>query len=67
MAGETKRKVIRFKSGSGMIAIPPDFRRYHNLDGTMVKVLYDSLMLIIPADAEKKLREREKLVRRLLE
>ncbi len=54
--------------GSGVIAIPPDFRRYYGLKpGSEVRVLYDSVLLIVPSKCEQKLKEKEELVRRLLE
>lgn len=53
---------------SGVVAIPVDYRRYHGLKpGVDVRVIYDSLLLIIPPGAEEKLRGREELVRRVLE
>jgi len=68
MAAKTERTIMKHGRFSGVVAIPTDYRRYHNLNpGTEVKVFYDSLLLIVPPDAEEKLREREKLVRRLLE
>ena len=68
MPGETERRVMRHGKYSGVIALPPDYRRYHKLDpGANVKLIYDSLLLIIPPGCDEKLREREDLVRRLLE
>jgi antitoxin component of MazEF toxin-antitoxin module len=67
MPAETKRKILK-QGASGVMVIPADYRRYHKLTpGTSVKILYDSLLLVIPPDAEKKLEERGDLVRRLLE
>jgi bifunctional DNA-binding transcriptional regulator/antitoxin component of YhaV-PrlF toxin-antitoxin module len=67
MPGETTRKIINL-GGSGVIAIPPDFRRYFGLrPGSKVKILYDSLLLVIPPGGEQKLRQREAELRRLLE
>lgn len=67
MAAETKRRIINL-GGSGVIAIPPDFRRYYGLKpGSEVRVLYDSVLLIVPSKCEQKLKEKEELVRRLLE
>ncbi|MQY67761.1 MAG: hypothetical protein GH150_00020 [Hadesarchaea archaeon] len=68
MPGETTRTIMKHGRFSGVIAIPKDYRRYHHLDpGAEVKVIYDSLLLIIPPGGEKKLRERGELIRRLLE
>ena len=59
---------MKFGQYSGVVALPTDYRRYHNLNpGATVQVLYDSLLLIVPPGAEEKLKEREDLVRRLLE
>lgn len=67
MPAETKRRIIKL-GGSGVVAIPPDYRRYHKLNpGTSVKIVYDNLLLVVPPEAEKKLRERKELIRRLLE
>ena len=53
---------------SVVVAIPSDYRRYHKLEPrTRVKVLYDSLLLIIPPGCEHKLKEKEELIRRVLE
>lgn len=68
MPAETERKIMKHGRFSGVVAIPTDYRRYHNLEpGTSVKVLYDNLLLIIPPGAEEKVRERKELVKRLLE
>jgi len=68
MPAQTTRTITKHGRFSGVVAIPTDYRRYHGLNpGVEVKVIYDSLLLIVPPKAEKKLREREKLVRRLLE
>ncbi|MEM3453519.1 MAG: hypothetical protein QW835_07860 [Candidatus Hadarchaeum sp.] len=66
MPAETTRKIMKHGT-SGVVAIPPDYRRYYNLTpGTKVKVLYDSFLLIIPPSMEHALREREKLIQELL-
>jgi len=68
MPAETKRRIMKHGRFSGVVAIPTDYRRYHNLHpGTPVKVLYNNLLLIIPPEAEEKLRERKELIRELLE
>lgn len=68
MPAETTRRVMKHGRFSGVVAIPTDYRRYHNLNpGTPVKLLYDNLLLIIPPEAEAKVREREELIKRLLE
>jgi len=70
MPAKTKRKVMKHGT-SGVIAIPSDYRRYHNLEhGKEVTVLYDNLILIIPKDQEKKIfsdPEKQKLIKKLLE
>ena len=41
---------------SGVIAIPKDYRTYHNLNhGDEVVVLYDNLILIIPKEEQKRI------------
>jgi hypothetical protein len=68
MPAETKRTITKHGRFSGVVALPTDYRRYHKLNpGTKVKVLYDSLLLIVPPDCEKKLQEKEEEIRRLLE
>ena len=56
---------------SGVVAIPPDYRRYHGLThGKKVKIFYDSLLLIVPEELAKKLQadpEKRALIDRLLE
>jgi antitoxin component of MazEF toxin-antitoxin module len=55
---------------SGVVAIPPDYRRYHNLShGKTVKILYDSLLLIVPKELEKRVLgdpEKKALIDKLL-
>ena len=66
MAAVTKRKIMKHGS-SGVVAIPMDYRRFHNLDhGKTVKVFYDSLLIIVPEHLEKLLKEKEDLIRKLL-
>lgn len=67
MPAKTSRKILNL-GGSGLVTIPADYRRYHKLDhGTKVQVIYDSFLLIVPPGYEEKLREREELIKRLLE
>lgn len=62
------RRVIRAGDYSAVIALPIDWRRYFQVDpGTEVKILYDSLLIIIPPACEQRLQERWELVKKLLE
>jgi len=68
MPAKTTRKIIPMGEGAGVITLPADWRRYHGLTpGKNVGILYDSLLLVVPADAEHKLRKKQELIRRLLE
>jgi bifunctional DNA-binding transcriptional regulator/antitoxin component of YhaV-PrlF toxin-antitoxin module len=52
---------------SGVVALPVDYRRFYGLrPGEVVRVLYDSLLLIVPKDAEKIAEEKRELINRLL-
>jgi antitoxin component of MazEF toxin-antitoxin module len=66
MPAEEERKIMKHGT-SGVVAIPIAYRRYHDLKtGTRVKVLYDSLLLIVPQAMEGVLEERRALVDELL-
>jgi len=65
MPGETTRKAFRL-GGSVVVALPADCVKYYNLEGKEVKVLYDSLLVIIPPNARIS-RQRLEQIRRLLE
>lgn len=68
MPAETTRILMKHGQASATIAIPMDYRRYHHLDpGTKVRILYDHLLLLIPPSAEKKAREKDDIIKRLLE
>jgi len=68
MPAQTTRTIVKHGRFSGVVAIPTDYWRYHELkSGTEVRIFYDSLLPIVPPGCEAKLREREKLIRRLLE
>lgn len=67
MPAEETRKVMKHGQSSGVVALPIAYRRYHNLDpGDKVKILYDSLLLIIPESMEHILKNRRQLVDKLL-
>jgi len=55
---------------SGVVAIPKDYRNFHNLNhGDEVIVYYNDLLLIIPKseiDAVEKDREKLELIHKLL-
>lgn len=66
MAAETVRKIMKHGS-SGVIAIPMDYRRFHKLDpGKTVRILYDSILIVIPEDLESSLEEKKDLILELL-
>ena len=68
MPGESNRKLIPMGEGALVVSLPADYRRYHKLaPGVGVRVLYDSLLLIIPPGAEHKAEERAEDIKRLLE
>lgn len=67
MPAEETRKIMKHGQSSGVIAIPIAYRRYHNLDpGDKVKILYDSLLLIVPKGMEHVLKKKKQLVDELL-
>ena len=69
LPARTERKIMKHGS-SGVIAIPLDYRKYHDLHpGKRVIVLYDSLLLIIPEDKKHILEdpEKKKLIDKILE
>ena len=66
MPAKTNRKIMKHGS-SGVIAVPSDYRRYHNLNpGDNVEVLYDSLLLVIPEKLKHLLIEKRELIDALL-
>jgi len=66
MPAEEERTIMKHGT-SGVVAIPIAYRRYHDLKtGTKVKILYDSLLLIVPEGMEEILKEKRELVDELL-
>jgi len=66
MPAEVERKVMKHGT-SGVVAIPISYRKYHNLNpGDKVKLLYDSLLLIIPKGRKNILKEKKQLIDKLL-
>ena len=69
MPAKTTRKIMKHGS-SGVVAIPKDYRNFHNLNhGDEVIVYYNDLLLIIPKseiDAVEKDREKLELIHKLL-
>jgi len=66
MPAQAKRKLMKLGS-SAVIAIPPDYRKYHHLNlGDEVEILYDSLVLIIPMNRKHLLIEKKELIDALL-
>ncbi|MEM2619595.1 MAG: AbrB/MazE/SpoVT family DNA-binding domain-containing protein [Candidatus Hadarchaeales archaeon] len=67
MPCESIRTVCTFGS-SLAIVIPKEWARYLGIaPRSKLRVLYDSLLIVIPPGAEKKFQERKELVRRVLE
>jgi phosphate uptake regulator len=68
MPAKETRKLNKMGPSSVGITLPKPYLDYHKLKpADLVQVIYDGLILIVPLGAEKKVREREELVRRLLE
>lgn len=66
MPAKEQRKIMKHGT-SGVVAIPKAYRDYHNLEpGSIVTVLYDSLLLIVPKSQEKLLKEKAQLISKLL-
>ncbi|MGB9778669.1 MAG: AbrB/MazE/SpoVT family DNA-binding domain-containing protein [Candidatus Bathyarchaeales archaeon] len=66
MPAKEQRKVMKHGT-SGVVAIPKAYRDYHNLEpGSVVTVLYDSLLLIVPKGRENLLQEKAELIDQLL-
>ncbi len=69
MPAKATRKIMKHGT-SGVVAIPPDYRRFHNLNhGDEVLVYYDNWILIIPkseAEAIKKDPEKQEIINRIL-
>jgi len=66
MPAEVERRIMKHGT-SGVVAIPISYRKYHNLNpGDKVKLLYDSLLLIIPKGRKNILKEKKQLIDKLL-
>ncbi len=66
MPAKTNRKIMKHGS-SGVIAVPSDYRQYHNLKpGDNVEVLYDSLLLIVPEKLKHIADKKRELIDKLL-
>ena len=66
MPAEVERKIMKHGT-SGVVAIPTSYRKYHNLNPRdEVKVLYDSLLLIVPKGRENLLKKKKQLIDKLL-
>jgi len=66
LPAKEQRKIMKHGT-SGVVAIPKAYRDYHNLEpGSIVTVLYDSLLLIVPKSQEKLLKEKAQLISKLL-
>jgi len=63
---KTTRKIIEH-GGSGVVAIPKDYRDYYNLEpGAEVTVLYGGVVVIIPKQLEHLIEEKKELIKKLL-
>ena len=66
MPAKEKRKIMKHGT-SGVVAIPKAYRDYHGLPpGSIVTVLYNSLMLIVPQKYENLMVEKAELIDQLL-
>lgn len=69
MPAKTIRKIMKHGT-SGVVAIPKDYRNFHNLNhGDEVMVYYDNWILIIPKseiEAVEKDPEKLELINRVL-
>jgi bifunctional DNA-binding transcriptional regulator/antitoxin component of YhaV-PrlF toxin-antitoxin module len=64
---EETRKIMKHGQSSGVVTIPIAYRRYHKIDpGDKVKIIFDSLLLIVPKGMEHVLKEKKQLVDKLL-
>jgi len=58
---------MKHGKSSGVVAIPIAYRKYHKLNpGAKVKIVYDSLLLIVPRSMEHVLSKKRHLVDALL-
>jgi hypothetical protein len=68
MAAQVTRKLNQVGPSSLGVVIPKPFVDFYKLHATdPVLVIYGSLILIVPAGAEEKFREREEVIKGLLE
>jgi antitoxin component of MazEF toxin-antitoxin module len=66
MPSKSEHKIMRHGS-SGVVVIPKPYRDYHKLTpGSLVTVLYDSIILIVPSDRQNILEEKAELIDQLL-
>lgn len=66
MPAKEQHKIMKHGT-SGVVVIPKAYRNYHNLDpGSIVTVLYDSLLIIVPEEQENLLQEKAELINQLL-
>ena len=66
MPAKVRRKIMRHGT-SAVAVIPKAYRDYHNVNpGSVVTILYDSLLLIVPEGQEDILKEKAELVDQLL-
>jgi len=66
MPAKSEHKVMKHGT-SGVVVIPKAYRDYHGLTpGSVVTILYDSLLLIVPEEYQHLLTEKAKLIDQLL-
>lgn len=66
MPAKSVHKVMKHGT-SGVVVIPKPYRDYHGLKtGSLVTVLYDSLLLVVPKTREHILRDKADLIDQLL-
>jgi len=69
MPAKTTRKIMKHGT-SGVVAIPKDYRDFHNLNhGDEVIVYYDNLILIVPKSEAKRIEadpEKQEIINNFL-
>lgn len=66
MPAKSVHKIMKHGT-SGVVVIPKPYRDYYDLEpGSVVTVLYDSLLLIVPQKLEYLLQEKADLIDQLL-
>ena len=69
MPSREERKIVKWGTSSKVISLPKPFLDYHNIqEGDKVLLLYDSIILVLPAGiTEETLSDKADLIKKLLE